>query len=138
MASSECPASALPQEVKDKVLEVGVTAVTHACAISANLPVVLYQQQPARRAKWFGEKLLEPSAKALRCTHSPFRWNLQSTRIQTAFSVKTPVTSSVTCQLPKFDRRPSNMLLCSFCIIENKEPKEAIHVMVQCTFYLFS
>lgn len=97
MASSECSAYALPpHQVKDKVLEAGNVAVTHVCAISANLTVVLSQQQPAVTARMFGERLLKSSAIALLCTHSPFRWNLQLTRTPTVFSVKTPGTSSVT------------------------------------------
>ena len=65
---------------------------------------VLYQQQPAGRARWFGEKLRKSSAVAFLCTHSPFRWSCQPTRIPPAFYAKTLRTSQWLCQLPKFDR----------------------------------
>ena len=65
---------------------------------------VLYQQQPAGRARWFGKKLPKSSAAAFPCTHSPFRWSCQPTRIPTASYAKTLRTSQLLCQLPTFDR----------------------------------
>lgn len=106
MASSECSAYVPPHRVQDKVLEGGKWRVTQVCAISAHLPVVLSQQQPAMTARPFGERLFRSSATALRCTHSPFRWNLQPTRTPTAFSVKTPGTSSVTTSTVRFRWAP--------------------------------
>ena len=88
---------------RDKALEAGDEPSPRVCNQCQSLSV-LYQQQPAGRARWFGEKSLTSSAVTFLCTHSPFRWSCQPTRIPPAFYAKTLRTSQLLCQLPRFDR----------------------------------